>query len=141
MDIKVETPIETKWNKIKEHISKHKTVYACTTTGIVVAGITSCIMRGVASKQSISCGHAVAAKRGIAVLGKRVVMNNVSYISADRKGPPSWVVRCKETGDIFTSQRAAAIEMNLDYTKLSKHLNGMLEHANGYTFERVCMAA
>jgi hypothetical protein len=124
---------------IKEHISRHKVAYSFG-SGIVVAGITFCIMRGVAS-QPISRGIAVTAERGIAVLGKKVVMNNVSYISANRQGPPSWVVRCLETGDIFSSQNAAANTMGLSPAEISQHLNGMRDHVLGHHFERICLAA
>jgi hypothetical protein len=98
-------------------------------------------MRDVTFTEPIGHGYAVTAKRGIAVLGKKVVMNNVSYISANRQGPPSWVVRCKETGEIFSSQHAASLMMNITASKLSKHLNGELPHAHGWHFERICMAA
>ena len=127
--------------KIKNHLKDYKERYIiggiCLVTG---AGITVLIMRGVAS-QHISRGSAVTATRGIAVSGKNVVMNNVSYISSNRKGAPSWVVRCLETDQVFTSQRAAALGMDLVESELSKHLNGVRDHVNGYHFERICMAA
>jgi hypothetical protein len=97
-------------------------------------------MRGVAS-QPVGRDIVVTARRGIAVTGRKVVMNNVSYISADRQGPPSWVVRCKETGDIFTSQNSAAVKMNIPANNLSQHLNGVRDHVNGLHFERICLAA
>jgi hypothetical protein len=123
----------------KEHFEKHKAKYAFG-GGVIFAGITCYIVRDVIS-QPISRGIAVTAEGGIAVLGKRVVMDNVSYISAERQGPPSWVVRCKETGDIFTSQSAAAREMNVSASELSKHLNGVRDHVDTYHFERICLAA
>lgn len=125
---------------IKEHFKKHRTIYLCTATGVVVAGITCVIMRGVASRH-IEDGCTVLAKGGYTVLGKSVVTNNVSYISSNRQGPPSWVVRCIETGNIFASQKSAAIEMGIDPSNLSKHLNGIFNNADGYHFERICMAA
>lgn len=68
--------------------------------------------------QRISPGVAGTGESAVSqniVTGKNNVLNNVSYISADRKGPPSWVVRCKETDQIFT--------------------------VRDFTFERICMAA
>jgi hypothetical protein len=62
-------------------------------------------------------------------------------IEANRQGPPSWVVRCKETSDIFMSQKAAAKEMGLSASHLSDHLSGGMDHVRGFTFERICMAA
>lgn len=124
--------------KVKKHFNRNKDRYLI--GGIAFAGITGVIVGGVAS-QHISRGIAVTAKRGIAVQGKSVVMNNVSYISANRKGSPSWVVRCIETGLVYTSQRAAAIAMDLSESDVSQHLNGRKPHAQGYTFEQICMAA
>jgi hypothetical protein len=127
-------------DSIKAHVGRHKTIYCSVGTGIIVAGITYTITRGVAS-QSISGGISVTAKRGISVLGKKVVMNNVSYISANRQGSPSWVVRCLETGEIFTSQLSAARELDIPASEISKHLNGLMDHVRGYHLERVCLAA
>ena len=107
------------------------------------------------ASQRISLGIPETASRGIPVTGENVainkasniligksnVLNNVSYISANRQGPPSWVVRCIETGKIFTSQHLTALEMDLPENELSRHLNGALDHVRGFTFERICMAA
>src|SRR5436190_145003 len=127
------------FERVQNHVKRHQFVYGVG-AGVIFAGITYCIMRGVAS-QPISRGISVTAERGISVLGKKVVMKNVSYISADRQGPPSWVVRCKETGSIFSSQNSAAIEMGLPKAELSHHLNGTMDNVRGYHFERICMAA
>ena len=96
--------------------------------------------------QSIGFTIGEAAQSTIGILGHKIdikdtTLNMVSYISADRQGPPSWVVRCLETGDVFTSQRAAALAMNLAQDHLSNHLNGTRDNVNGYHFERICMAA
>jgi hypothetical protein len=125
---------------IKKHVKKYKIWYLCGGTAIVSAGFTWIIMRGVAS-QHIEDGCTVLAKGGCTVLGKSAVTNNVSYISSNRQGPPSWVVRCIDTGNIFASQKSAALEMGIDASNLSKHLNGVFDNADGYRFERICMAA
>jgi hypothetical protein len=126
-------------DSVKEHFKKNKDVYISCGIGLV-AGFTCAIVRDVIS-QRISRGISVTASRGISVAGKSVVMNNVSYISANRQGAPSWVVRSLDTGEIFTSQRAAAIAMGLPESEVSKHLNGIMDDVRGYTFERLCMAA
>ena len=126
--------------KIKEHIEDNMEIYISGGMTIILAGITVLIVRDVKS-QYISPGIAGTASRGIAVTGKSVVMNNVSFISSNRQGPPSWVVRCLETGAIFASQHAASIAMNLVESDLSQQLNGHKEHVGGYHFERICMAA
>lgn len=124
-------------DKIKQHVRENKKVYI---VGISSAGITYLVMRGVAS-QPIGRDTVVTAERDIVVLGKRAVMNNVSFISANRQGPPSWVIRCIETGEIFSSQSAAAREMGLQRGHISQHLNSMRDHVQNYHFERICMAA
>jgi len=134
---------------VKEHIREHKIVYASVASGITFAGITYFIMRG--ASQSI--GHDVieAAQHDVIELGKssaiqKVIginntLNSVSYFSADRQGPPSWVVKCKESGNIFSSQNAASVAEEVTISNLSRHLNGLQENANGKHFERICMAA
>jgi hypothetical protein len=107
--------------------------------GVGIAGITYAITRGVAS-QPISVSIGDAASDSIGIAGKSVVMSNVSFISANRQGPPGWVVRCIETGDIFRSQRAAEIAMDLTIHNVSKQINGIIDHANGFHFERICLA-
>ena len=127
--------------KIKEHLKCNKKVYiAVGSTTIVVAGTTALIMRR-CSSNPINHGTSVIAENGFSVLGKKVSLNNVSYFASGRQGPPSWVVRCVETDQVYTSQRSAAIAMDLSAAEISKHLNGLMDHVRGYHFERICMAA
>lgn len=137
--------------RIKEHFEKHKIAYSCGLTGFGVAGITWFIMRdatalhisrtiGATAQPTIGGLRENATIQNI-VSGRNNVLKSVSYISANRQGPPSWVVRCKETGAIFTSQRTAAFEMGLAQDHLSNHLNGIRDHVNGFHFERICLAA
>lgn len=126
---------------VKERIRKHKTVILCVLTGVGVAGFTMHVMRSVASK-NISVGFADTANgSNIVVVGRNSSMNNVSLIASNRKGSPSWVIRCLETDEVFTSQRKAALTMGLHQNELSQHLNGAREQVNGNHFERICMAA
>jgi hypothetical protein len=142
-----------KLDKVKKHVKDHKVAYIVGGS-IIVAGITYLIVRDITSSQHIKRGIPVLAQRGIPVLDESVtnqpiqtavfgkaVMNNVSYISANRQGPPSWVIRCVDTGDIFTSQAKAAIELGIPANELSRHLNGTLDNVRGLHFERICMAA
>ncbi len=129
-----------RFQKIKNHVIRHKTVYISTTIGVATACFTYLVMRD-KSEQDIQDGFTVLAKGGTTVLGKSLVLNQVSYFDSERKGPPSWVVRCIETGAVFTSQAKAAAELELDASNLSKHLNGVMDNVNGLHFERICMAA
>lgn len=132
---------QSKKDRIKQHFSENKKFYFGAMTGIGIAEISWFIMRGVAA-QRINRGISVVADRGISVIADRsVVTNNVSLISSRRQGAPSWVVRCLETGDIFSSQLSAAKEMDLPASEISKQLNGIMDHVRGYHFERICLAA
>lgn len=137
------TTIEIKnerFEKIKEHFKKHKLAYSCGAAALAGAGFTYLIMRGVTSRPiSVSIGDAAGCAIGVS--GKKGVMSNISLISSNRQGSPSWVIRCLETDKVFTSQSKAASEMGLKASQLSDHLNGVRDHVNGFTFERIAMAA
>lgn len=85
----------------------------------------------------------MAADRGISVIADRsVVQDNVfNVLKTSRRGSPSWVVKCIETGEIFSSQREAAALMHLPENELSKHLNGLMAHVRGYHFVRIALEA
>jgi hypothetical protein len=142
---------------VKKHVEDNKGFYVGLGAGVALAGITFLIMRqcsncsisraigvtakrapGVPGKASV---NALEVNRGGLVLGNSYALNNVSFISSNRQGPPSWVVRCLETGNVFTSQRAAALAMKFSESHLSEHLNGLRDHIDGYHFERICLAA
>lgn len=69
------------------------------------------------------------------------VLNLKQVINSNRKGAPSWVVRCVETGQIYTSQRAAALSTGIAESDISRHLNGLRELSENLHFERICLAA
>jgi hypothetical protein len=62
--------------------------------------------------------------------------NTVTTI-LERRGHPGFMVRCKETGEVWASQNRAAACMNISESELSKHLNGLTNHVKGKTFERL----
>ena len=101
-------------------------------------GVAAKRAHGVPGKTSV---NALEVNRGGLVLGNSYALNDVSFIFSNRQGPPSWVIRCKETGDIFSSQAKAALEMNIEASRISEHLNGVRDSVNGYHFERICLAA
>lgn len=43
--------------------------------------------------------------------------------------------------NVFTSQNAAAEAMDITKSNISRHLNGLQEDAQGFHFERICLAA
>jgi hypothetical protein len=126
--------------RVKEYLQEHKELYIGLGVGVIVAGITYSIMRA-QSGSIILRDSIVEAQRDSIVLGKNATLNQVSYFDSNRQGPASWVVRCVETGLVFTSQRAAALAMDISESNISRQLNGLKNQADGYHFERICMAA
>lgn len=71
-----------------------------------------------------------------------VNLGTLNYtIEANRQGPPSWVVRCLETGEVFSSQNKAAEALGVSKQDISLSLNGIKDNAGGLHFERICMSA
>lgn len=141
-----------KLTRVKTHFTNHKQLYVGVVIGAgvaVLAGITYVIVR-YNSQLDQRVNHVLPRRvihvpdvkaENSQVVNNYGSMGNVSYISSNRQGPPSWVIRCVETGDLYTSQNEAANEMDLSGSELSRHLNGVIDHVKGYTFERICMAA
>jgi hypothetical protein len=120
-------------DEIAAHVKKHKTAYIVGTTVVVTAGITYFVTR------RISVGQGNVNVRALNLLSNKP--NIVTVIENGRQGPPSWVVRCVETNEWFSSQRAAAFGKGLSESELSSHLNGLRDNVRDLHFERVCLAA
>ncbi len=125
---------------VKKHFKNNQKIYFGIAIGVGIAGITWVIVRH-NSMSSISHDVIVTAERDAIVQGKNSTLNTVSYFSSERQGPPSWVIRCLETNLVYTSQASAASEMGISTSNLSRHLNGLQDNAQGFTFERICMVA
>jgi hypothetical protein len=148
-EVTVSTDIAEEWDNIKSHFRRNKTTYVA----VGVAGITYALTRSISSPHIGgtvgvpvngpigTIAENVANARALQLFSNKPHLTMTTIIEAGRQGPPSWVVRCKETGDIFTSQAAAAREMNLSPVDLSRHLNGLRPDVLGNHFDRICMAA
>ena len=115
-----------KYEQIKAHVERNKPIYAFA-GGIVLTTAIFVVTRRLTTS----------------VLVKKIVFkDSVLLIQtyARHQGAPSWVVRCVETGEIFTSQSDAAMRMGLDPSTISRHLNGTKAHVMGYHFVRLAMA-
>ena len=124
---------------VVSHWKEHKDTYIKVGCILAGAGFTCAIMRETSSEPiTVAIGDGTSGAIGVA--GKKVVMSNVSFISSNRQGSPSWVVRCVETGEVETSQKKMAQAMEIPSSKLSEHLNGKREHVDGKHFERLCVA-
>lgn len=142
-------------NEIKEHLKKYQTLYigaACLAVGVGLACFTPPIMKklfispemlGTASPEMLGTWEKTVSifNPDVKVLGSNNHINLQQVISANRSGAPSWVVRCLETGEVYPSQRSAAIANGIAESDLSRHLNGIRDLAENLHFERICMAA
>jgi hypothetical protein len=120
---------------VVNHVKRHKVAYSFG-AGVVIVGLTCLVTRGT----SLGVSEFQSGLSNAVSFEKNATLNNVSFIFSNRQGPPSWVVRCLETGEIFSSQRAAAMFKGISATDLSTHLNGMHENANGLHFERLFLS-
>lgn len=142
-------------NEIKEHFEKYKVYYvgaACLVVGVGLAYFTLPIMKklfispemlGTASPEMLGTGEKTVSSfnANVRFIGDNNHINLQQVISANRQGAPSWVVRCLESGEVYPSQRAAAIANGIAESDLSRHLNGLRDLAENLHFERICMAA
>jgi hypothetical protein len=123
--------------EIKEHFAKYRNIYI--TAGIVVL-------------TSVVTGLTVYSVTKTDIKPVSIGDNNnnnainfggtLNYtVKSLRKGPPSWVIRCIETGQLYSSQEKASKELGINKASLSRHLNGLLDEVNNLHFERVCMSA
>ena len=123
-------------DKIKAHWEKYKQTYITVGVGVVVVVTIFIVARKTAPTLNIGKSAVVTDVKQFVTKG------DLNYtITSNRQGPPSWVVRCIETGDVFSSQNEAAKTLGINTSILSKQLNGLTESINGLHFERICMAA
>ena len=122
-------------DRVKAHVKEHQKAYILGSL-VAVGGITYIITK---RAYSPGIGNSTVSVRGIQLLSNKP--NIVTVIESGRQGPPSWVVRCLESDQVFTSQRTAAMLHGVDEITMSRHLNGLLDTAGGMHFERICMAA
>ena len=123
----------------KEHFAKYRNIYI--TAGLVVLGsvVTGLIVYSVTKTdiKPVSIGD-IHKNSNVAVnLG-----GTLNYtIQSARKRPPSWIVRCLENDQLYSSQEKASKELGINKATLSRHLNGLLDEVNHLHFERVCLSA
>lgn len=110
----------------KQHIHENYKVYIAAGVGLVV-GAAAVYLAG--ENQSVT----VDSWKIELFKWKSPTTNNVETVLI-RRGHPGNVIRCNETGELFASQNRAAQVMNVDPSRLSRHLNGLIDNAGGYTF-------
>ena len=124
--------------KTKAHFEKHKTLYCCVGTGVVVAGVTALVCKSSITIKTKNLERNIMVKSNI---DKSTTITNVTtVVNVDRPGPLSWMVECLETGARELSQRAMALADGISEDHLSEHLNGKRDHVNGLHYRRVGLA-
>jgi hypothetical protein len=107
------------------------------TVGVVFTGATLIVARRFDARY-------MAGVTRTALLANKVTVRDQSVLLIQTferwTGPPSWMVRCVETGTVFTSQLAACRHMGLNPSIMSKHVRGLTESIDGYHFVRVGVA-
>jgi hypothetical protein len=133
VDINIHLPEFSDMGKgIKAHVVRNKSKYAFV-AGVGVTGVAWYFTGG------RGFGQGNVTVRALNLFSNHP--NITTVIESGRQGPPSWVVRCRETGEVFVSQRAASIGKGIAEANISKHLNGFQDSAEGLHFERICLAA
>jgi len=123
------------FDRIKGHFRENKKYYLVGTGGVILGAIT-------VVGTFYGMGGSIQIVDAYKLQINSPTTNNVwQVIEVFRKGPPSWVVRNKTTGELFLSQAQAAAANGIDPVHMSKHLNGMLPNAGGEVYERVALAA
>ena len=114
--------------KIKRHLEKYKVYY--------IGGV--CLVVGVGAGALLTKGYM---SNKIVVDSYNVSINspktNIIQTTLARRGHPGNMVKCLETGEIFASQGRAADANDIARSTLSKHLNGLIPHANELHFEKL----
>jgi len=116
----------TRSSKILNHFKRHKWKYI---TGALCIG--SFIIGYCMNKpQVITNVITQTTDDGVNFIGdKNIVLNLV------RRGHPGFVVKCKETGEVFASIRRCASVMGVSTSNIRNQINGKITDVSGYTFE------
>lgn len=121
----------------KSHFERNKAAYI--SGGVFfIAGVTYLATRGhyAGGLQSATEGSTRITVSPLSLFSNRMT-NNTVITTLERRGHPGWIVKCKETGELFASQNRAAEANGIDPSIMSRHLNGVFENAQGKHFERI----
>jgi hypothetical protein len=132
-EVTVENSKERKLDKIKAVVRKNWKPF---TVGVVFTGVTFVVTRRVTLRYFPT---------NVMRINKMVIKDSVFFFQTygRKQGPPSYVIRCVETGEIFTSQAEACRKLGLDPSTLSRHLNGYPGNATigGKAWKRAAISA
>lgn len=125
---------EGKWDVIKKHVSDHRETYIA--GGILLAlGIVTGyeLHRRYGSSTTIVHDDSTA----LIECDIQTLDGPVLNIYNHRRGRPGKPVLHIESGDIYPSQRSCARSLGTDERTVSRHLNGLQEHANNQHLKTV----
>ena len=144
-------------SKLSDHLEKHKWKYILGGT-IVVAGITTLIVRknlgllggpyprllggpGGSGKIAVdNTARSFSFNMFSDNAGNTTINHNaVTTIHNGARGNSGFVTRCVDTGEVFSTQNAAAKAFNISPSVLSSHLNEGVPLKEGLTFERLAL--
>lgn len=128
---------ERKLDKLKKVVKKNWKPF---TVGVIFTGVTVVVTRKITLRYFPT--NVMRINNG----GVININNGVSYFTtyARRQGPPSYVIRCVETGQIFTSQAEACRVLGISQREMSRHLNhhpGFETITGNKTWQRKAIAA
>ena len=144
--------------KIKEHLKKYKVCYVGAACLVVGAGFTCLMMRKdigllCGPNSRLLCGHEGSGKIAVDNTARSfsfnafsdnsgnttITHNAVTTIHNNSRGHSGFVTRCLETGDVFSTQNAAAKAFDISPSVMSSHLNKGVPLDQGLTFERLAV--
>lgn len=120
--------------KVKTHVVDHKEAYIAGGAAALASGIVVYVV--MKTRQSSPEAVVTTDSNKIEFKWKSPTSNNVT-VNLIPRGELGNPVRCLETGEIFESQRFAAMEKGISPGNMTKHLNGEREHLGGLHFERL----
>jgi len=119
---------------ITDHVKRHRIAYLLGSSA-VIAGAVFFVTRGSYSGElppSDGIKHIII--RPFSIFSRQ---NVITVIAREGRGHPGYIVRCKETGEIFLSQAEAAKSVGTIPITMSRHLRGNISHIYGLHFERL----
>lgn len=107
---------------VKTHLQENKKVYIASGVSLVVGAVGALAFSG----------------GGTQIVDSFKLINwkspHTSQTVLVRRGHPGFIIRCNQTGELFASQRRAAIANGINQGTLSSHLHGKYPDIGGLTF-------
>ena len=119
---------QSRTDRVKTHFADNKQIYIAVGVGIVVGA---------------AVATTVVKRDAVKVVTLRIFSpgDNLIITNLERRGHPGYLVRCLETGEVYSSINRAAKACSVNAGNLCRHLNGHLEHVKGLHFEKIGEAA